>query len=134
MAELLRFENTMMEALDMQVVEASADRVVVKMPVGPKVHQPFGLLHGGASVALAETAASLGTALAIDLTTHAAVGLEINANHLRSKREGVITAEATPLYRGKSTMIWDIRVRDEDGKLVCVSRCTMAIVARRAGL
>jgi uncharacterized protein (TIGR00369 family) len=134
MAELLRFENTMMEALDMQVVEASADRVVVKMPVGPKVHQPFGLLHGGASVALAETAASLGTALAIDLTTHAAVGLEINANHLRPKREGVITAEATPLYRGKSTMIWDIRVRDEDGKLVCVSRCTMAIVARRAGL
>lgn len=132
--EGLPFENTMMEALDMVIVEATPERVVMRMPVGPKVHQPYGLLHGGASVALAETAASFATALNIDPQTQWAVGLEINANHLRSKRDGFVVAEATPIHRGRTSMVWDIRIRgEEDGKLVCVSRCTVAVVPRREG-
>lgn len=130
--EGLPFENTMMEALEMTIVEATPERVVMRMPVGPKVHQPYGLLHGGASVALAETAASFATALNIDPHTRWAVGLEINANHLRSRRDGFVVAEATPIHRGRTSMVWDIRIRGEDdGKLVCISRCTVAIVPRR---
>jgi 1,4-dihydroxy-2-naphthoyl-CoA hydrolase len=124
------FENTMMEFLGIEIVETTAERVVMRMPVTPKVHQPYGLLHGGASVALAETAASFGTVLNIDPKTQWAVGLEINANHIRSEREGWVTAEATPLHRGRTSMVWDIKIRNGDGKLVCVSRCTVAIVAK----
>ncbi len=124
-------ESTMMEFLGIEIVEMGAEKVVMKMPVGPKVHQPYGLLHGGASVALAESAASLGTALNVDPETQWAVGLEINANHIRSVREGWVTAEATPLHRGRSSMVWDIRIRNDEGKLVCVSRCTVAIIPKR---
>ena len=114
-------ENTMMEALEMEVVSAEPQRVVMRMPVGPKVHQPYGMLHGGASVALAESAASLGTA--------GNIGMEINANHLRPVKDGFVVAEATVLHKGRSSMVWDIKVREErTGKLVCVSRCTVAIV------
>jgi uncharacterized protein (TIGR00369 family) len=126
------FEGTMMEALEMEVVDASPERVVMRMPVGPKVRQPYGLLHGGASVALAESAASVGTALCIDHETQRALGMEINANHLRSVREGFVTAEATPIHQGSASMVWDIRVKDDQGRLVCISRCTVAIAARRA--
>jgi len=126
------FENTMMAALDMEIVEAVPERVVMRMPVGPKVHQPYGMLHGGATVALAETAASLGTAQHIDPATQSAVGMEINANHVSSVRSGFVRAEATVLHKGRTSMVWDIKVRaEESGKLVCVSRCTVAIVARR---
>ncbi len=124
-------ENTMMEFLGISIVEMSPEKVVMKMPVGPKVHQPYGLLHGGASIALAESAASLGTSLNIDRETQWAVGLEINANHIRSERTGWVTAEATPLHRGRSSMVWDIKIRNDDGKLVCVSRCTVAIIPKR---
>ncbi len=123
--------NTMMEFLGISIVEMSPEKVVMKMPVGPKVHQPQGLLHGGASVALAESAASIGTSLNIDGETQSAVGLEINANHVRSERAGSVTAEATPLHRGRSSMVWDIKIRNDEGKLVCVSRCTVAIVPKR---
>jgi uncharacterized protein (TIGR00369 family) len=123
-------ENTMMEALGMEIVQLEPERVVMRMPVGPKVHQPYGLLHGGASVALAESAASLGTALNIDLETQRAVGLEINANHVRSKRDGHVVAEATVLHKGRSSMVWDIKIRNEKDELVCVSRCTVAILPR----
>ncbi len=109
--------------------ECTPDRVVATMPVTPQVHQPFGLLHGGASVVLAESAASLGTWLNCDPATERAVGLEINANHVRAKRDGILTAEAVPLHRGRTTMVWDIRVRDEHERLVCVARCTVARVA-----
>jgi uncharacterized protein (TIGR00369 family) len=126
-----QFEGTLIEALEMEVVELVPERAVVRMPVGPKVRQPFGLLHGGASVALAETAASLGSTLHVDLETQAVVGMEINANHLRARRDGHVTAEATLLHKGRSSLIWDIRIRDDEGKLVCVSRCTVAIVARQ---
>ncbi len=128
----LPFANTMIEHLDMDVLEATPDRVRVRMPVGPKVHQPYGLLHGGASVALAETAASIASALNIDRETQWAVGLEINANHLHAVRDGWVTAEATPLHRGRATMVWSIEIRDEGGRLTCVSRCTVAVVPKRA--
>ncbi|WP_107932010.1 PaaI family thioesterase [Ureibacillus chungkukjangi] len=123
--------NTLIEALDIQYVELSLDRVVMTMPVGPKTRQPAGILHGGASVALAETAASIATAINVDLTKFNPVGLEINANHIRSKQDGIVTAVATPLHKGRTTMIWEIKIVDEDEKLICVSRCTMAVIAKK---
>lgn len=111
-------EGSLIALLDITFVEATQDRLVLQMPVQPKTHQPAGILHGGASVVLAETAASLGTALNIDQETKIPVGLEINANHVRSKQDGVVTATATPLHKGKTTMIWEIKIVDEDDKLV----------------
>ncbi len=127
----LPLANTMVSHLDMEVLEATPDRVRMRMPVGPKVHQPYGLLHGGASVALAETAASIATALNIDREKQWAVGLEINANHLRAVRDGNVTAEAIPVHRGRATMVWSIELRDDQGRLVCISRCTVAVTDKR---
>ena len=121
-------ENTIHATLGIEITEASADKVVLSMSVGPKVHQPFGLLHGGASVVLAESAASIGASLNIDLSRQRAVGLEINANHIRAKKDGLVTATATPIHKGRSTQIWSIELRDETNKLICVSRCTLAII------
>ncbi|WP_200889547.1 hotdog fold thioesterase [Cohnella kolymensis] len=123
-------KDTAMEALDIEYVELSLDRVVLQMPVGPKTRQYAGILHGGASVLLAETAASLAAALNVDLQKYAAVGLEINANHLRSKSGGMVTAVATPLHKGRRTMVWEVKISDEEDKLVCISRCTVAIVEK----
>jgi len=120
--------DTLLETLGIAVTEATPARVTARMAVTPGVHQPFGLLHGGASVALAETAASIGASVSIDLERQRAVGIEINANHLRAKRSGRITAVATPLHRGRRTQVWAVEIRDEGGRLVCVSRCTLAIV------
>lgn len=125
------FKNTLMEHLGIQVVEASPDRLVMTMPVDSRTHQPMGLLHGGASVALAESAASMAGMLNVNVEEKAVVGLEINANHLRSVREGIVTAVATPLHRGATTMVWEVRITDERNKLVCISRCTLAIIARK---
>lgn len=116
------------DTLGIVLVEARPERVVATMPVGPAVHQPFGLLHGGASVALAETVASIGAWLNIDQAREAAVGLEINANHLRALRAGTLTASATPYHRGRTTQVWEVRIADESGRLVSVSRCTVAVV------
>lgn len=121
-------KNTMLETLGIKTEILTPDCVVMTMPVTDKVKQPFGLLHGGASVALAESAASIGAWLNIDQETQAAVGLEINANHLRSKRDGVLKATATPYHKGRTTMVWDIKITDEEDKLVCISRCTVGIV------
>ena len=118
-----------MDALDIRLDEVTPERVKATMPVGPKVHHPFGLLHGGASVALAETVASVGAAANLDLSKTRAVGLEINANHIRGKRSGTVTATATPLHRGRSTQVWAVEIHDEAGKLICTSRCTLAIVS-----
>jgi 1,4-dihydroxy-2-naphthoyl-CoA hydrolase len=123
-----RQEETLLSTLGIEIVEASKERVVARMPVGPKVHQPFGLLHGGASVALAETAASTAGWMHVDREKETVVGLEINANHLRGKRDGVLTAIATPLHVGRKTHVFDVRITDEQGKLVCISRCTLAVV------
>ncbi|HET7579175.1 MAG TPA: PaaI family thioesterase [Bacillales bacterium] len=124
-------ENTLIGLLDIELVEIAKDRLVMKMPVGPKTQQPAGILHGGASVVLAETAATMATSVNIDIDKFAPVGMEINANHIRSKKDGVVTALATPLHRGRTSMVWDIKITDEEGKLICVSRCTMAVIRKR---
>ena len=120
-------QNTLAATLGIVFREITQLRVVAAMPVTSQVHQPFGLLHGGASVALAETLASIGAWLHIDQATQYAVGLEINANHVRSVREGLVIGTATPLHVGRTTQIWDIRIVDEQDRLVCVSRCTVAV-------
>jgi 1,4-dihydroxy-2-naphthoyl-CoA hydrolase len=119
------------KVLGMETIEASADHMVMQLPITDRVLQPFGLLHGGATVALCETVASVGTWLGIDQDESLAVGLEINANHLRPVREGVITAEGIPIHRGRTTWVWDIRVRDEQERLIAISRCTIAVVPRK---
>jgi len=121
-------KGTLMEALGIEILELGPEKVVATMPVNEATRQPFGLLHGGASVALAETVASVGTYNLIDPVRQFTVGLEINANHIRGKRDGIVTAVGTPLHKGRTTMIWDIKLTDEVGKLICVSRCTVAII------
>ena len=116
------------DALGITIVDLTTERVVATMPVDNRTRQPYGILHGGASVALAETIASLGATMNVDRGTSLAVGLEINANHLRPKRDGMVTGTGTPIHRGRSTQVWDVRIVDEEGRLVCVSRCTLAVV------
>jgi 1,4-dihydroxy-2-naphthoyl-CoA hydrolase len=118
-------------ALGIELVELTPERVVATMPVDDRTRQPFGILHGGASIALAETVASFGAVMRIDHTRFVAVGQEINGNHLRGKSEGVVTATATPIHIGRSSHVWNIEIVDEQGRLVCISRCTMAIVEKR---
>ncbi len=118
------------DALGIEIVELSGRRVVATMAVDQRTRQPFGILHGGASVALAETVASLGASAAIDSDTEVAVGMEINANHIRPKLDGVVRATATPVHIGAKTQVWAIEIVDEQNRLICVSRCTLAVVAR----
>lgn len=122
--------ETLVQTLGIQLLEAGPQKVVAEMEVTPKVHQPFGFLHGGASVALAETVASIGAYLAAP-EGYTSFGLEINANHLRSMQSGKITATATPLHSGRTTAVWNIEIRDEQGRLVCISRCTLVITPLR---
>lgn len=124
----MKVEGTLMNSLGIEMVELKKGKVIATMPVDDRTRQPFGLLHGGASVALAETVASVGAYELVDQSTEAVVGLEINANHIRSKREGVVTATGTVLHQGKTTMVWEIKIADEEGKLLCISRCTMAVI------
>jgi 1,4-dihydroxy-2-naphthoyl-CoA hydrolase len=123
--------KTLISALGIELLKVENGLVVATMPVDDRTRQPFGLLHGGASVALAETVASIGSFALIDSKTEAAVGLEINANHIRGKKDGVVTATGTILHQGKTTMVWDIKIKDEEDKLICVSRCTMAVIKRK---
>ena len=122
-----RRADTLVGHLDIEVVEVGEDFVRGTMPVDARTHQPFGLLHGGASVALAETLGSIAANLAVD-ETHYCVGLEINANHLRAVRSGHVTGTARPIHLGRSTQVWDIRIHDEQDRPVCVSRLTMAVL------
>lgn len=124
------YEQTIIGTLGIKFTETSAERVIATMPVNASTHQPFGLLHGGASVVLAESVASVGTWNLIDQESEIAVGLEINANHIRGKASGVVTAIGTLLHKGRSTMVWDIKIVDEEEKLICVSRCTVAIMLK----
>jgi 1,4-dihydroxy-2-naphthoyl-CoA hydrolase len=123
-------KGTLLEALGIEITELGEGRVVATMPVDHRTHQPFGLLHGGASVALAETVASIGAYALIDQETENVVGLEINANHVCAVRNGTVTATGTVLHRGKTTMVWDIKIVDEQQRLVCVSRCTIAVIKK----
>ncbi|MBA2687392.1 MAG: hotdog fold thioesterase [Gemmatimonadaceae bacterium] len=114
--------------LGIEMIELSPERVVATMPVDERTRQPFGILHGGASVGLAETVASVAALLNIDREKYVAMGLEINANHVRAKTEGIVTAIGTPLHRGRTTQLWEIRIVDELERLICISRCTIAVV------
>jgi 1,4-dihydroxy-2-naphthoyl-CoA hydrolase len=116
--------------LGMSFSVLGSDFLEATMPVDHRTRQPYGLLHGGASVALAETLGSVGSALVVDHSKWMCVGLEINANHLRSVQKGLVTGRATPVHLGRSTHVWDIRISDERGKLVCISRLTVAIIHR----
>ncbi len=118
----------LVKALGIELTEATPRRVVARMPITAAHLQPLGYLHGGASLALAETVASVGAYLASP-SDKVTFGLEINANHLRPRRSGTLTAVATPLHTGQTTHVWDVKIYDEDEKLVCVSRCTVAVVA-----
>jgi 1,4-dihydroxy-2-naphthoyl-CoA hydrolase len=131
--EVIRLElnNTLLGSLGIEITELEKGKVVATMPVDDRTRQPFGLLHGGASVALAETVASVGAFELVDKENEVVVGLEINANHIRAKKDGLVTAVGTVLHQGKTTMVWDIKITDEEEKLVCISRCTIAVIKRK---
>lgn len=124
----INLTNSLIETLGIKIVELSEEKAIATMPVDDRTRQPFGVLHGGASVALAETIASIGTYHLLDQKKEYCVGLEINANHIKSKKDGIVKAVATPLHKGRKTMVWEIKIVDEQERLVCVSRCTMAIL------
>lgn len=129
---LYRFmPNTMAEQLGIELVELGNDFIKAKMPVDHRTQQPYGLLHGGASCTLAETIGSVASAMVVDHSKFNCVGLEINANHMRSAREGYVTGIASPLHLGNNTHVWDIKIYDELQKLVCVSRLTVAVIPKR---
>lgn len=120
--------HTVGEVLDIETVEATPDRVVVRLPVTWKTHQPYGILHGGISALLAETAASIGGAVSVP-PGHQVVGIELNASHLRSMTDGVLTAVATPIRKGRTIQVWDIALADQDDRAICRARCTLAVIA-----
>lgn len=121
-----RADSTVLKTLNISIESAEPDLVVLSMPVDERTHQYTGLLHGGVSVVLAETAASIGAALHLDLKRYTPVGVEINANHLRSVSSGTVIAEARPVYTGRQISVWTIEIRDERQRLISVSRCTLA--------
>ena len=121
-------EASMPGHLGIRFTGRGEDWVEATMPVDRRTHQPFGRLHGGASVALAETVASVAGALTVDPAQQVVVGLEINANHIRPVREGLVTARASAEAIGRTTQVWTIRITDERGKLVCLSRITLAVI------
>ena len=122
--------HTMVQHLGIQFIEIGSNYLVAKMPVDHRTHQPMGLLHGGASVALAETLGSVAAHCTIDLSKFYCVGLEINANHLKSARDGYVYGTARPIHVGRSTQVWEIRIENEKQELVCISRITMAVLAK----
>ena len=123
-----RNEGTLNEALGIRYTELGDDHLVATMPCDARTQQPFGLLHGGANVALAESLGSLAGLLVLPPGGGRTVGIEINANHLRAVREGHVTGTARPLHLGRSTQVWEIRIVDDQGRLSCVSRITLAVV------
>jgi len=123
--------NTMLETLGIRYTGIGEDWLRGTMPVDARTRQPYGLLHGGASVALAETLGSTAAMLTLDPDKELAVGLDINANHIRGVRAGTVTGTAKMLHIGRTTQVWEIRIENEDGALVCISRITMAVIAAR---
>jgi 1,4-dihydroxy-2-naphthoyl-CoA hydrolase len=125
-------KDTLGSHIGIRFTEVGPGFLRATMPVDARTHQPYGLLHGGASAALAETLGSVGSALVVDRTRYYVVGLEINANHIRSVKSGLVTGTATPIHLGRSTHVWDIRITDEENKLICISRLTVAVLERKA--
>jgi len=122
-----RYANTLLEQLDIRITEVGPDYLRGTMPVDQRTHQPHGLLHGGASVALAETLGSVAASMCIDPAKFMCVGQEINANHIRGVRSGTVTGTARAYYIGRSSHVWGIEIRNEGDQLVCISRITMAV-------
>jgi 1,4-dihydroxy-2-naphthoyl-CoA hydrolase len=122
--------GTVHDTLGIAIVEASEDVVVVELSVGPHVHQPNGVLHGGVSALLAESAASLGSMVNIDSATHTAAGIELSVSHLRPCRDGLIQARAVPSRKGRTLHVWSVEITAEDGETIAVARCTVAIRPR----
>jgi 1,4-dihydroxy-2-naphthoyl-CoA hydrolase len=114
--------------IGIELIEFGGDYLKGRMPVDDRTHQPFGLLHGGASVVLAETLASMASYATVDPAKKMCVGLEINANHLRGVTSGWVTGIARPIHLGRTTQVWDIRLTDDTGRPTCISRCTMAVI------
>jgi 1,4-dihydroxy-2-naphthoyl-CoA hydrolase len=127
----LMSKGTLVEHLGIELTEIGPDYLTGKMPVDSRTKQPLGLLHGGASVALAETLGSLAANFSVNPDTHYCVGLDINANHVRSASEGWVYGKATALHIGKNTQVWEIRITNEAGQLICISRLTMAVLTRK---
>jgi 1,4-dihydroxy-2-naphthoyl-CoA hydrolase len=124
-------KNTMGDFLGIQFTEIGSDYLKATMPVDHRTKQPFGLLHGGASVVLAETLGSVGAALVVDLNEYVCVGQEINANHLRSVSEGLVTGITKPIHLGSSSHVWEIKIYDQSEKLICISRITVAVLKKK---
>lgn len=125
-----RGDKTMLEFLGIQFTDVGDDYLTATMPVTERTKQPIGILHGGANVVLAETVASTAANAVVDLAHFYCVGLEINANHLRSVKEGLVTATTTPIHLGRTTQVWQINIFNEEGKQTCVSRMTAAVITR----
>jgi uncharacterized protein (TIGR00369 family) len=126
-----RGQGTLSEHLKIEFVDLGSDYLSAQMPVTKEVLQPMGVLHGGASCALAETVGSAAANYCVDQKKHVCVGLDININHLRAIRSGVITATARPLHLGRTTQVWEIKIEDDEGKLVSAARLTMAILDKK---
>ena len=123
--------NTLMETLDIKFIDVEEDKVVATMPVTTKVHQPDGVLHGGATVALAETVGSYASYLSVDKDTQMVRGVEISANHLRSIKEGLVIATAKPIHKGRTTQLWEIRIVDEQDKLISICKLMTMVLSKR---
>jgi 1,4-dihydroxy-2-naphthoyl-CoA hydrolase len=126
----LPLRGTIHESLDIRTVEATPERVVVELDVGPRVHQPFGIMHGGASAVLIESAASIGAYVSVQ-PSHHALGIDLNVSHLKAVRSGVLRAVAEPVRKGRTIHVWGVEITDEAGDRVAVGRCTMAIKEAR---
>ena len=124
-------KNTMFDAIGIRILEVGTDYIKGSMPVNEKTKQPMGLLHGGASVAFAETLGSIASTLLIDMGKKAPVGIEINANHIKSAREGLVYGIVRPLHVGSRTHVWEIRITDEQERLICISRLTTSIIDQK---
>ncbi len=126
----LHGRGTLMRTLGIRITEIGDDYLAATMPAGPGLHNPIGMVHGGANVALAETAASYAANFVVDFESYFCVGQEINANHLKASRKGLLTAVAKPVHLGKRSSVWNVEITNSGGELVCVSRMTAAVVKR----
>lgn len=124
-------KNTLMQTLEIEYIDAGEDFLVATMPVNPRVHQPMGLLHGGASVALAESVGSAASLMFVNPEKQEVRGIEISANHLRSKKEGIVTGTARIIHKGRSIHLWEIRIVDEEERLICLCKLTNMVLPRR---
>lgn len=124
-------KNTLMQTLNIEFVDAGEDYLVATMPVNPSVHQPMGLLHGGASVALAESVGSAASMLFVNSELSEIRGIEISANHLKAKREGIVTATAKIIHKGRSIHLWEIRITDENDALISLCKLTNMVIPKR---